>query len=287
MSDPSRQLIEAPSTEKANRIPVTVGFVADVAGVVAFLLAGFKIIALVLGVVAALFGGYLIVRHWGRPFRSATLVAVVILSVGTGIIGVVIGHQLSRMSGGSSVSGADLSTPQSHGGTTSSPIGPSPSMGSAATVTPGGDVQSPSSSADTSPGVNSSATPVNLGDSRQGRLANANGFGTATQVTINAKTFMYGLSGCKIACGSATSDFDLGRSYSTLTARLGVLDSSRTGGSAHIQILADGKVVESKAVQLGVSFDIQISVKNVLRLQFVESNDGGVVAAVGDPTVIP
>ena len=51
--------------------------------------------------------------------------------------------------------------------------------------------------------------------------------------------------GCRITCSTATSDFNLGRSFSTLTARLGVLDSSKSGGSAHIQILADGNVIVS------------------------------------------
>lgn len=36
-------------------------------------------------------------------------------------------------------------------------------------------------------------------------LPSANGFGTANQVAINAKTFVYGLSGCQSSCGSATS----------------------------------------------------------------------------------
>jgi hypothetical protein len=154
-------------------------------------------------------------------------------------------------------------------------------------------LQSPSAGSEPSPSVtvsddvNSGATPVDLGDSRQSLLATVNGFGTANQLAINAKTFVYGLSGCKISCVSATSDFNLRRSFSVLTARLGVLDTSRAGGSAHIQLIADGVVIESKTVQLGSSYDIRLPVKNVLRLQFVESNDAGVIAAVGDPTVAP
>jgi len=155
------------------------------------------------------------------------------------------------------------------------------------------DLRSQSAGADPDPApgasdaVNSAATPVDLGDSQQGIMASVNGFGTANQIAINAKTYVYGLSGCKISCGSATIDFNLRRSYSVLTARLGVLDSSNAAGSAHIQILADGVVIESKSVKLGVSHEVRVSVKNVLRLQFIESNDAGVVAAVGDPTVTP
>jgi hypothetical protein len=291
VSNPSPSPIESPSNGKASRVPAAVGLLADVAGVVAFLLAGVKVIALVLGAVAILLGIYLIVARWGKPFRLASLGAVVILSIGTSIVGGVVGHQLSQNGatpafggvGGVSSPHAGTSAPGAGAGATESP---SASMGG---TDPSTDASPRSASPSTSlsPDLNSSSTPANLGDPRQNLLTNANGFGTATGVTINAKTFTYGLSGCRIPCGSATSDFNLGRVYSTLTGRLGVLDSSRTGGSAHIQVIADGNVIASKTVQLGVSYDISVSVKNVLRLQFVESNDGGVVAAVGDPTVTP
>jgi hypothetical protein len=292
---PSLSPVELHSTEKANRIPAAMGFVADAAGVVAFALAGVKVVALVLGAVAVLLGAYLIVKQWGRPFRTAALRAVLILAVGIGIVGVVVDHQFSSLARvplatgvGASPQRSDVSTPQASIGAASPSQTASSSVGGATpTAGAGEEAQSASPSIAASPDANSPLTSANLGDPRQGKMTNANGFGTATQVAINTKTFMYGLSGCKTICSIATSDFNLSRSYSTLTARLGVLDTSRTGGVAHIQILADGNVIESKAVQLGASYDIRVSVKNVLRLQFVESNDGGVVAAVGDPTVIP
>src|SRR6266545_2284099 len=77
MSTPPVSPVETPPTKNANRIPAALGFVADAAGVVAFVLAGVKVIALVLGVVAVLFGVYLIASRWGRPFRLAALGAVV------------------------------------------------------------------------------------------------------------------------------------------------------------------------------------------------------------------
>jgi hypothetical protein len=285
MSTPPVSPVEQPPTRNADRIPAALGLVADAAGVVAFLLAGVKVIALVLGIVAVLLGVYLIVGRWGKPFRFATLGAVVILAIGASIVGGVIGHGLSGATRAHGASGTDT-TPGS-GNTKSTPDTASPSATGTPTAVTGAPVQSASPSPADSQEVNSPLTPVNLGDPQTSIMTNANGFGKATQVTINAKVFTYGLSGCQIACGTATSDFNLGRSYSTLTARLGVRDSSRTGGSAHIQIVADGNTIESRTVQLGVSYDIHLSVKNVLRLQFVESNDGGVIAAVGDPIVAP
>jgi len=277
--------VETPPTKNANRIPAALGFVADAAGVVAFVLAGVKVIALVLGVVAVLFGVYLIASRWGRPFRLAALGAVVILAVGASIVGGVVGHGLSGATRASSTNGADATTGSSGMPSTSNTA--SPSAAGTPTAVPGARVQSGGPSPTDSQDVNSPLASVNLGDPRASMMTNANGFGKATQVTINAKVFTYGLSGCQIACSTATSDFNLGRSYSTLTARLGVRDDSRAGGSAHVQIVADGNTIESKDVRLGVSYDIRVSVKNVLRLQFVESNDGGVIAAVGDPIVTP
>jgi serine/threonine protein kinase len=207
-----------------------------------------------------------------RRLRQGLVAAAVLLLV----IAAVAGWALSRPDGRGST------------GTPSAPAR-SASTAAASSAAPGEFATSAaaSPSASRSPDIDSAAPPVNLGDSRQRMITSTNGFGPATQVTINAKTFTYGFSGCQIACQSASVDVDLGRSYSTLTARLGVRDSSKQGGSAHIQILADGKVIASETVRLGVSRDIQVSVKNVLRLQFVESNDGGVIAAVGDPTVTP
>lgn len=133
----------------------------------------------------------------------------------------------------------------------------------------------------------SGAIPVNLGDFGSNVITSTNGFNRGNSIPINAKTFTYGFSGCQIPCSSATVDINLNRSFSTLTARLGVRDTSSASGSARIQVIADGKVIAVKTVRLGVSFDVKLSVKNVLRLRFVESNDGGVVAAIGDPTVTP
>ena len=276
---------ERVAAANAGRVTAGVGVVADVAGIVAFLLAGVKIVALVLGAVAVLLGVYLIVRRWGKPLRLGALGAVLILAVGTGIIGVVAGHNLGRAAGPAVPSSSGglpsaLPTPSTAG---SRPTGVDALASESATTPQPAGLASASSTGD----LNTARAPVNLGDSRQGLMTNANGFGPATQLTINAKAFDYGLSGCRIACSSATSDFNLGRSFSTFTARLGVLDSSRAGGSAHIQILADGKTIESKVVQLGVSYDLRLPMKEVLRLQFVESNDAGVIAAVGDPTVAP
>jgi hypothetical protein len=167
---------------------------------------------------------------------------------------------------------------------TSAPVEVSPSD---ATAPSGTATPTPSSVASPTAPSGPGSPPVNLGGDRTGMITSVNGFGQASSITINASTYTYGFTGCWGYCVNASADINLGRAYSRLTARLGVLDNSHATGTARIQVIADGAVIAVKTVHLGVSFDIDVSVTNVLRLQFIETNDGGVVAAIGDPTVTP
>jgi hypothetical protein len=132
-----------------------------------------------------------------------------------------------------------------------------------------------------------SAAALDLADPEgQKLITNRYNIDWDTQVAINGKTYPFGYVDGSCFCASRSLDFNLSRTYSLFSARIGARDDSAPG-SAQIQVIADGVTLLSKSVTLGTSYDVRVSVKNALRLRLVTIAKSGVIAAFGDPTVTP
>jgi hypothetical protein len=68
------------------------------------------------------------------------------------------------------------------------------------------------------------------------------------------------------ACGPSTINYDLNRSYTSLTATAGVDDNSIATDTVTFTFTADGNQIGSSVVKLGTSAPVQLNVANVLRL---------------------
>lgn len=110
-------------------------------------------------------------------------------------------------------------------------------------------------------------------------------------LAINGKQFANAIYlHCGIACGGTQeeyTDFNVGRAWTTFTARAGVGDQSASDLSERIEIYGDGRLLYGHDFMLGQSQDIRLNVKGVLRLRFktIGENSYRVWAALGEPTV--
>jgi hypothetical protein len=109
-------------------------------------------------------------------------------------------------------------------------------------------------------------------------------------IGINGRTFDFGWTAVqdhgsqpRIAMG-----INLQRSYSRFSARLGVLDTSPVS-SVKLEVLADGVSIFAKIVTLQTSYDVNLTISNVQRLEIkvYTPSPSGIFYAVGDPTIIP
>jgi hypothetical protein len=77
----------------------------------------------------------------------------------------------------------------------------------------------------------------------------------------------------------------LGRKYSSLRGTIGLSDNSVATAKIRFQILADGRLVYSKDLQVGQSAQLNVSVSNVLQMELdtiLLTQDGGCGAATGE-----
>lgn len=92
---------------------------------------------------------------------------------------------------------------------------------------------------------------------------------------------------CQFLCRNnetAFADLNLGRSYTTLKAHIGVDDTSISSDPVRIEIIADDHVLLDKQYALGQSDDISLSIKGVLRLRIYFAGPlHDVHPVVGDP----
>lgn len=111
---------------------------------------------------------------------------------------------------------------------------------------------------------------------------------TSPDTTINGKSYDFSW---KRDLGFRTSpllaiSIDTNRSYSTFTARVGLAGTSR-GKKGKIEILADEKVLFSEPVEIGKSFDPELDITGVQRLEIKLYGVSGDYAtyAIGDPVI--
>jgi NPCBM/NEW2 domain-containing protein len=77
----------------------------------------------------------------------------------------------------------------------------------------------------------------------------------------------------------------LGRQYSSLQGTIGLSDNSVSDAKIEFDVLADGRLIYSKDLQVGQSATLNVPVTNVLQLGLnttLLSQDGGCGAATGE-----
>lgn len=78
------------------------------------------------------------------------------------------------------------------------------------------------------------------------------------------------------------------RAYSRFTARLGVRDISDPS-QAKIEVIADGTTIFSELVSLQNSYDVDLPISNIQRLEIkgYAPTPASIIFAVGDPVLMP
>ncbi|CAL9390409.1 hypothetical protein SUDANB121_01252 [Nocardiopsis dassonvillei] len=82
------------------------------------------------------------------------------------------------------------------------------------------------------------------------------------------------------------AEYNLGRKWSAFTATIGVDDTSSASATTTFTVLLDGEPEVTETLRLGETLDIEVDVRDVLRLRIqVESDDDGVLPVWADPTL--
>jgi serine/threonine protein kinase len=85
--------------------------------------------------------------------------------------------------------------------------------------------------------------------------------------------------------GDVWVEYDLSRSWSTLTGHIGLTDDSPTGSAATWKIFGDGKLIASGKGTVGKNANLKVSVGNVLRLRVLMNDPATAVRTCNmDPT---
>ncbi|MFW6639991.1 protein kinase domain-containing protein [Nocardiopsis algeriensis] len=81
-------------------------------------------------------------------------------------------------------------------------------------------------------------------------------------------------------------DYDLGRDWSTFTAVIGVQDTSRSGATTTFIVHVDGEQKVTETLRLGETLEIEVDVRDALRLRVeVQSDDDSIYPVWADPTL--
>lgn len=82
------------------------------------------------------------------------------------------------------------------------------------------------------------------------------------------------------------AEYNLGRGWTTFTARLGVTDTSSSSATTTFIVHVDGSPEVTETLALGETLDIEVDVRDALRLRIeVESDAGGVYPVWADPAL--
>ena len=82
------------------------------------------------------------------------------------------------------------------------------------------------------------------------------------------------------------ADYNLGRNWSVFTATIGVDDNSSASATATFTVHIDGEPEVTETLKLGETVDIEVDVRDVLRLRIEVESEGGVHPVWADPTLI-
>jgi hypothetical protein len=169
-----------------------------------------------------------------------------------------------------------------------SPNGPAavkPASGPASTGSPSAPASTGSPSAPASPSPSSSPALVTYIEDLQA-TADSEPYDTQGVAQVNGVSYPHS-QGAQFCFGSNERKWTyvLGRKYSSLQGTIGLSDNSVSTAKIQFDILADGRRVYSKDLQVGQSTALNVPVTNVLQLGLnttLLTQDGGCGAATGE-----
>lgn len=138
---------------------------------------------------------------------------------------------------------------------------------------------------ETSRGETTLLTQMEIVDSSQGRWLPGTG-----RAELNGEAYTRALvsTGCGdlyLPC-TGWADYNLGRRWSTLTATIGVDDTSSASATTTFTVHLDGEPAVTETLALGETRDIEVDVRDVLRLRIeVESDANGIYPVWADPAL--
>lgn len=237
-----------------------------------------------------------VVPQVNRPRRRTILVSAIVAMVLVAgvVVAILVGGNggnktPAALSTHTQGSGDQVVPPTGNTPTSSPSLAPSPSSLPSASPSPSApEVTSPSPNPTDTEGP-AEGTPIAGSDNF---IASSSLLDTSTgNIDINGQTAIDGFT-TYYCCGSDTTIYnaqvaiDLGRSYKTFHARLGIEDHSEGKVPIEFKIYADGRMVFDKSFTLGHSQDLTLNVTGVLRLEMdFKGQIDRAKAAVGDPTV--
>ncbi|WP_274030433.1 serine/threonine protein kinase [Streptomyces sp. MMBL 11-1] len=212
------------------------------------------------------------------PLGAAAAVALL-------VTGGVLGSQLASGDGGDTASGK---RPEATSTVTESPTtepSPEPSAPSDAPGTPTPDASG-------TPDADSSPTHVDPQPQSLTALTPVDGIDFATEpVVLNTRSFDTALSVSLPCMGRHSTEYNLGRAWSTLRFTGGMSDSSPQS-QGKVTLLGDGKILASGTLSLGKERAFEVPVTDVLRLRITVDKVSGQCgrrsrAALADPVLEP
>lgn len=206
---------------------------------------------------------------WSRMSRSEQITAALIGAVITGLFGIIGAVIVSS-------SGASRSSPP--GATSSSP--PPATASAPLSSEPG----SPSGGSPPAPVASSPALVTYIEDLQATPDSEPYDSRDVAQINGNSYTHSQGAQFC-FGSNERKWTYVLGRKYSSFQGTIGLSDNSVSTAKIRFEILADGRPVYSKDLQVGQSAELNVPVSNVLHLELdttLLTQDGGCGAATGE-----
>lgn len=212
------------------------------------------------------------------PLGAAAAVALL-------VTGGVLGSRLASGDDGDTASGK---RPEATRTVTESPTAePSPEPG-----TPSESPGTPTTGPSGTPDADSSPTPVDPQPQSLTALTPVDGIDFATEpVVLNTRSFDTALSVGLPCMGRNSTEYNLGRAWSTLRFTGGISDSSPQS-QGKVTLLGDGKILASGTLSLGKERAFEVPVTDVLRLRITVDKVSGQCgrrsrAALADPVLEP
>lgn len=222
---------------------------------------------------------------WPQRPVTLTRAALILCMVGLLLFGVLLGGALTHM--GSAIRQERLTAGDSPPETTLSsapaePTGPPPLPPEPTTseTAKGEDLEEGFTASDD----NAQPSPERLSLTQADVVQSAHQYGTGTY-TVNARTYTETVR--LNSCLMCYAEFDLGRSWTTFEAVVGLSDDSNSDAEVAVRALADGDLVFSHTLSLGQAEEISVPVEGALRLRLEaeRAQGSGWVAVWAEPTL--
>jgi hypothetical protein len=212
-----------------------------------------RLLVLAAGICSATYGVYRLLRQWHTEMGRAVLMSILLLSVGTALVGGVAGTYVRTATPSTaaqaSIGGSGQSTP---------------------TIAPSGDRSLPAS-ATSQPSA--SPHPSDGSTTRATYLADLTPVGRSDFVggswSVNDHTYDHSVASTKTGClgSTATADYNLDRRYTQFQVTVGPSDDALAGAPMTFTLALDGNIVWQQPLRLGQAVPITKTIAGVFRLE--------------------